>query len=460
MASVQRRENSAETDLDFAMRPVPPEERCSRGAMMMASWAISSGVIFFVIAAALAQGFGAKNAIIGLVLSVITFSIVNAALTRYAIRTGTSVSLLSGDLFGKKGASLATLIFFLTAIYYGVFESSVIAVGISETFKEISYPLAALIVVVYSIILMLGTIQNWLSKINTVLFPLFIIGLLAAVVMAIGEYGYSNAWLSVGPEGGAPAYGWWDCFVAYMGVWIILMYAFDFARFGREEDSGFHIYFTFGLPFYGLTLLVNGLVGIFLVGTVPLEGGLSEVSVLIALLKLMGVAGLLFVWVTQTRINTANFQMAIVNMKGFAAQVFNLRMPKFVWAIIVGGAVFLLMLADVFSFLFAALAYQGIFVVAWVAIAVSHIVGGREQRLVHNDSEWSDVALPDFNAAGLVAWFVSVIIGTCIYLFGANFASFSAPATAIIAASLYLGLQQVAQARNKTSLVKDTASVQ
>ena len=55
-----------------------------------------------------------------------------------------------------------------------------------------------------------------------------------------------------------------------------------------------------------VVLTINGLVGIFLAATIPTQGGLSEVSVVLAIVELMGIWGLLFVWVSQTRINTAN----------------------------------------------------------------------------------------------------------------------------------------------------------
>ena len=50
-----------------------------------------------------------------------------------------------------------------------------------------------------------------------------------------------------------PAGGWWHCFVYYMGVWVLMMFTFDYARFGRKEDAGYHGRFNFGMPFYLVT---------------------------------------------------------------------------------------------------------------------------------------------------------------------------------------------------------------
>ena len=179
------------TELAFSDRPVPYTGRMARMPLTMAWWAVCSAMFYLVIAASLALAYGARNAIIGLVLSVIAYGAVNAVLVRHSIRTGLSVSLFSRILLGRSGAAVATLIFFATAIYYGVFEGSVIAVALRE-YAGISYPLAALVVAVYSVALIFGSIQNWLDRFNGALLPFFLLGLVAAVVLAIAEFGYSE----------------------------------------------------------------------------------------------------------------------------------------------------------------------------------------------------------------------------------------------------------------------------
>ncbi|MBR7518119.1 thiamine permease, partial [Mycobacterium tuberculosis] len=77
----------------------------------MAWWAVCSAVFYIVVGAAMALNFGTRNAIIGMVLSVVVYGLVNAVLSRFAIRTGLSVALFSRVLFGNVGAGLATLIF-------------------------------------------------------------------------------------------------------------------------------------------------------------------------------------------------------------------------------------------------------------------------------------------------------------------------------------------------------------
>jgi len=402
-----------------------------RVSLTMAWWAVCSAMFYIVVGASLALSFGARNALIGMVLSVISYGLVNSVLSRFAMRSGWSVALFSSVLFGRTGACLATLIFFSTAIYYAVFEGSVIAVALNHLYPELVYPLAALLVVLYSVPMILGSVQHWLDKLNGVLLPVYLGGLLVAVGLSISRYGYQPQWLDFGPE--TPAtFGWWDCFVAYMGVWILMLFTFDYARFGKPQDAQYHGRWNFGMPFYAVTFLLNGAAGIYLVSSIPHEGALNEVSVVMAILQLMGLWGLLFVWATQTRINTANYYLATLNIQAFFGR-FGIRGSYLLWAVVVGVIVYGLMLADVFSYLLKALAYQGIFVVAWVGVALAQIVYG-------SNDEGALERSPAFNPVGLMAWFVATALGLLLMWTGGVPGSFSAPATVLLAFGLQAGL--------------------
>ena len=423
---------SQHPEVDSSVSSVPSHARMGRLSLSMAWWAVCSAMFYIVVGASLALAYGARNAIFGMVLSVLCYGLINAVISRYAMRTGLSVALFSRVLFGSLGASLATLIFFSTAIYYAVFEGSVIAVALNHLYPEVSYSLAALLVVLYSVPLIFGGVQHWLDRFNGVLLPFYLFGLLAAVALSIGEYGYQPQWLDFGPAH-PPAGGWWDCFSAYMGVWVLMMFTFDYARFGKPEDAAWHGRWNFGMPFYLVTFLLNGMAGIYLASSIPQDGALSEVTVVLAILKLMGLWGLLFVWVTQTRINTANYYLATVNMQAFFAEVFRLRASSLVWAVVVGAAVYALMLADVFAWLLKALAWQGVFVVAWVGVAMAHILGkaplptGEPARL---------------NGVGLAAWLCGALLGFALMEAGGSLQSFSAPLTFLVSAGVYAGLRR------------------
>lgn len=414
-------------ELDFSEKPVPPSGRMARANLTMAFWAICSAMFFLIVSAVLAQSYGTANTIIGLILTIICYSLINAVIVKYAIRSGLSVSLFSRLLFGRMGSAIATFIYAVSSIYYAVFEGSVVAKAATFYWEGLSFGVAALIVCLYSVPLILGSVQHWLDKFNGFLLPLYLIGLFGTVAFAISQYGYSNAWLTMEPEGGAPPYGWINVFIAFMGVWWMMMCTFDFAKFGQEKDENYHAIFNFGMPFYFLTYLVNGVIGIFLVQTITVDGALSEVSVVKALIVMMGWVGLLFVWISQTRINTTNFYLSTVNMQSFFRLTLKINWPKYVWAIIVGVVVYFIMLADIFQFLLLALAYQGIFVVAWVGVALAYILC---EDYDGTEGARPDDAFPAYYAPGMIAWFGAVAIGIALLATPA-LELFSAPATVI-----------------------------
>ncbi len=436
---------ASEEGVDTATHVVPDSERATKLSLTMAWWGVSSALFYIFLAATLAVAYGTVNTIIALVLSVVSYGLINTVLSTYAAKTGLSVSLFSRILFGKIGALLATAIFFLTAIYYAVFEGSVIAYAASQVIGGLSYGMAAILVVLYSVPLVFGSVQHFLDKLNGVLLPIYLAGLVAAVIATVATYGYNSEWLTYVPEGGAPSTGWINAYIAYMGVWVLMMFTFDYARFGAKKDIPYHANLNFGIPFYVLTFLINGLVGIFLItsGEVAVVSETGVVDQLITVLG--GGLALVFIWATQTRINSANFYLATVNMQAFFERLVGKTMKKWAWAIVVGIVVLILMRAtDVFTYILTALTYQGIFVTAWVAVAVTHILSGRYTRLFGEAVVYRASEVPNFNPAGLAAWFAGAGTGLVMLLIDLG-AAWAPVGTVVVSVVVYAGLLQVAR---------------
>jgi Purine-cytosine permease and related proteins len=300
---------------DYSTHVVPNSWRSGRLSLGMAWAALFSAMFWLYIAAITAATVGTLNAVVGIVLSVAAYGGINYVLSWYANRTGLTVALMSRRLFGYKGAALAPLIFAATAIYYAVFEGSIVAVALQNFFGG-NLKIWYLIVVVYSVPLVIGGVRVWLDKLNGFLLPFYVIGLLALVVWANARYDGSLSLPNLGLDLAAP--GWLWAFTVYMGVYIMMMYTIDFARFGKSQDARFHGAVTFGPVFYLATFLLNGLVGIFLAATVPGvvgEAGLTETGIINAVVGVMGLLGVLLIFVSQTRINTANVYLASTNLE-------------------------------------------------------------------------------------------------------------------------------------------------
>lgn len=415
-------QGAVEDDVDHA---VPESERASRWSLSMAWWALFSAMFWLYVGAASADAVGAKNTIIGMVLSVATYGVINAVFSRYASRTGSSVEMLSRKMLGSLGEILVPLLFAATALYYAVFEGSIVALTMRQHFGG-SLNLWYLIAVAYMVPLMLGGVTTWLDKLNGVLLPFYVAGLIAVVVASSVKQGYPSGWLEGSGAGGSLP-GWATSYLIYMGVWVLMMYTIDYARLARREDEKFHGTFTFGWVFYAFTFVVNGLIGIYLLSAWNIGG--TETGVVDAVIKSLGFFGVLLIVISQTRINTANYYMASINLQSFAGRTLGLRLPRAFWVFVAAVLAYFLMLTDVLSYLLKALSWQGVAVTAWVAIALVFIAVDR--GLIPGRTTV---------AGGVVAWLVSSAVGIALVVQDSNatLAQLAPVITVALAAVLYV----------------------
>jgi hypothetical protein len=400
------------TTEDFSGHAAPASWRAGRGALAMAWLGFPTAIFWMVVPATLTLAVGTTSVLIGLAVSAALVALGGYFVIPWATATGLPVSTFSRRLFGYFGAACATLVLAATGIYFAAFEGSVIGVAFHQYFGGLSLNLWYLVVVLITAPLVIGGVRVWLDRLNGVLLPLYLLGLVGSIVWAIAEYGYHGNWATFKPAHALNTHGpaWIFVLSAYIAQ-PTLLFAWEYARLGRQEDVAVNRRITFGLPFWLATFFVNGVIGIFLVQTIPHQGELSEVSVVLALVALMGLAGVAFIWVTQTRINTANFYVASTNLQSFTARILKFELPRAVWVILAGGIVYALMLANLFSFLLEALRYQGAFVTGWLTILVAHVVIARRQGEEPRSVEFRPGRLPQINLVGFIPWLVASGIG-------------------------------------------------
>jgi hypothetical protein len=96
--------------------------------------------------------------------------------------------------------------------------------------------------------------------------------------------------------------------------------------------------------------------------------------------------------------------------------VFRITLPNLAWVLISSLIIFLLMLLPIVKYILLALAWQGVLVTAWVAIALTHILLNRGQNQEHGALD--DVHYHPFNRSGLIAWIAATVIGIGILELG------------------------------------------
>jgi purine-cytosine permease-like protein len=400
---------------DYSLHLVPRSWQMKRGQLTQAFFAVSTTFFYLYFAGFVALAYGTVNALVGIALAVVVYVAVNAVLLRAASSSGLTVALFSRSLFGFVGAAIATLIFAATAIYFLVFEASVIAVAAREFFGG-PLKLWYAIVIASTAPLVWRGVRVWLDRLNAFLLPFFVVTLAAVIIWALADRGY-HGFLPGTHAAPGTTLPWLQAFSAYMGIWILMMYTMDFARLGRPEDSRYHTAVTFGWVFYLISFVVSGLIGILLVSTFGIDFASlagQESALPVEIVGLTGVLGLALIAITQTRINTVNLYLASTNLQSFVARVVGVTLPRTVWVVVACAVGYLLMLTNVFSYVNDALAYQGIAIVAWVGVALVHLWSLRRSGRDLTSVEFRPGRIPAFNPGGLGAWFGATAVGVVL----------------------------------------------
>jgi hypothetical protein len=320
-----------------------------------------------------------------------------------------------------------------------VFEGSVVSVALQSFFGgplKLWYP----IVIVGTAPLVWRGVRTWLDRLNGFLLAFFVIALVAVVVWALAAKGY-HGFLPGTKAAPGTTLPWLQAFTAYMGVWLLMMYTMDFSRLGRKKDNGYHTAVTFGWLYYTIAFLVNGLVGILLVSTFGItfkELAGQESALPVAIVSLTGVLGVALIVITQTRINTVNLYLASTNFQSFFSRVFRLTLPRTFWVLFAVAVGYLLMLTN---YVLGALTYQGIAIVAWVAVALAHVNYLRGHHLKLEGLEFWPGRVPAFNPGGILAWVAATAVGvvrkaTAVHT-GQFFATWGLPLVFALAFGIY-----------------------
>ncbi|MEO9327028.1 purine-cytosine permease family protein [Gordonia aurantiaca] len=392
---------------------VPESMRLGRWQVTMSYWSLLSAMVWLFYGALAASLYGTVNAIIAVVVSTVLYGAVSIVMTRLGIRYGLNTTMLTKAIFGRWGASLTALLVAATVVYYAIFESSTLAVAFQVYFDAGDVRIWYAVVVIGMLPLMLGRVQDWMARLNGILLPFYFVGLIVVIVAAAVKFdaGSWTGFEGIVPDEGRALPGWLLGVVLYLGILITMPTTVDFARFAKKEDERFHENVTFGWVFYAVLFIINGVAGIFLVQVALPNEPASEIGVVQAVLASAGLFGLLFIVISQTRVNTLNYYQSTTNFERILTSYTKIRLPHAVWVVAVAAVVFLLMLTDVFSYVQTALNWQGVFVVGWVGVVLTHFALNARDRAF--GPRVDDERLPRLGW-GLIAWIAPSVIGVIL----------------------------------------------
>src|SRR5690349_12329873 len=85
---------------DALYRTGSDEDQMGKWSLLMAFYGIASAMFMLYIGAAMAVAYGTVNAIIGIVLTIITYSLINRVLAKHSINNRTTVARFSRTILG------------------------------------------------------------------------------------------------------------------------------------------------------------------------------------------------------------------------------------------------------------------------------------------------------------------------------------------------------------------------
>lgn len=422
---------------DYALHVVPPAWRLGRGRLAIA-WSATLAALFWVVIAAIgASVVGTEQAMIGMVVATVVYVAITYPLQAVAARTGTTLATFSRSLFGLIGTPIASLIFVVSATCLAVFEGAVLAVAFQVHFGGSIYLWNGL-VALFCTLITLGGVRVWLEKVNAWLLPVFLAGLFGALAWSITVYGYQSDWLTT-PAPDAAAFtgpGWLYVFALYLTGMVNVFYAFDFARMGRKSDVSFNGHVNFGWVYWCLAILVVGGIGIYLSQSIPVEG-VDEIGVVVGIVQMMGIWGVIYIFATQAKIQTANMYLSSLNLQIFFSRAMNLTISRSAWTFVAGAVIFAVMSLDVFTFLTQLLSFQAVLGIAWVAVALVHIAF-RHRRPLQTRFEVRPGRVPQVNPGAVAGWVAGAGVGLALLATGSSFsATYTLIITYLVSTAVY-----------------------
>ncbi|WP_223204787.1 purine-cytosine permease family protein [Gordonia jinghuaiqii] len=392
---------------DYAQDRVPLEYRTwSTVSLFGVMFGITTAMFFLSWGGTLVYTFGTKNLVIGMTIASLVIGGLAFFWCRRASETGLSADLLSRSSgFGYLGSAVTSLIYTLTFLMFFAFEGAIMANAIHAQWPSIPK---------WSIYLVSGLIfipLTWfgmrvMNILMWVTLPIYAAFLGFTIYKATQTDSTVDFW-SYGGDGsfnGAAGPALIQVLAAALAVVSQVTISADLGRFippKRKNSGAFLIGFLAqALTFGGCTILG---------GWLTLRFGQSDPGLYLTMI--MGVWGVLFVIITQIRINVTNIYSGSIVYSTLFQRLFHFSPGRHWWVVLTTVLGTALMFGDIYSRLNQVLTFEAVFIIAWVMAVVGHMVFVRKVlKLTDDSSPYEKHELPAFNPVGLTAVGVALLV--------------------------------------------------
>ncbi len=394
---------------DYALRYVPAGyRRWGPASLTGVMLGVATAMFFLAWGGELATAYGTVNTFIGMVLGTVFIGGLAFLLARISSATGLDSDLITrGSGFGFMGSAFTSLIYSFNFLMFFAFEGTIMSTAVHDRWPAIPEWLLYLVIgLVFIPLTWWGmTVVNWLMWVTIPIYLGFLgwtVYLAAISTTALPFWSYHPAH----PTSPAAGPALLQVLAAVLALTSQATIAADFGRFipAKQRTWGaFAVGFVSQLlTFCGLTMLGAWLTLRF--------GGSTNPGAYLA--TLMGVWGVLFVVVTQLRINVTNVYSGSLAYANFFCRVFHITPGRHYWVILTAACGTALMFGGIFSHLNAVLTFEGVFVMAWIMAITSDIVINKKLlRLSPANFLYKRAHTYRFNPVGVGALVGGLVVG-------------------------------------------------
>lgn len=420
-------------------------------SVVMTSIGSISFLALEVIGANIAIFYGLNHLILALLITVPLIFVLSHPIAKYASIHHIDIDLLTrGAGFGYIGSSITSLIYATFTFIFMALESAILAKMLNITLGmnlSLGYLLCSLVIIP---LVMHGF--SFISRLQKYTEPVWAVLQILAVYGLIRMSGECSQCFSSAFEH--------DSFNAiYLGYSICIVLALisqigeqvDYIRFMPEYIKSKRKAIIFGTiisgPLWivlgGLKILIGALLAVmlisksadYMVATDPTYMYMAAFSKLYDNHALVMFLTILFVAISQIKINVTNGYAGSIAWSNFFARMTHTHPGRIVWVFFNVFISWMLLICGVYEIAAAVLNLYSILAISWCASLSADLSINKRIGLSPKEIEFRRSKLYDINPVGFISMFMGVLIGTAAYtgLFGSYCEAYSAVIALVVA---------------------------
>ena len=360
---------------DYAIRKVPGHWKRRPRTYATIMFGSVTSVFAFALGGQLALTYGLTTTLIALAIGYAIGAPLCAVIAWQTANSSIDTDLLArGSGFGFLGSTFQTLVYGLNWIMYAGFETVFLGAAISQEVPSVPvwiwYLLSAMLIVPLN---WYGISQiHWFAKWTA---PLFIVGAIWLFVRTMQMQGPVLHFPPVGPSTIIPAVA---IVLGNVAIWVLLVG--DSARFARKKDRGKMVSLSLIIGFGGVYLVLPPMGALMALHTGEMNPGTYAATTL-------GVIGLLWILLTQIRVQECNYYSGSLSLTNVAARLLHWLPGRGFFVVVIGVLAFVLALFGITNHLAQVLTFMGAFLFATIGILMYYLLI-HQRRLLRLGSVW------------------------------------------------------------------------